>query len=266
MKKTILIVGLLIVLALAGGVYYLLTNLDAIVKAAIEKYGSEATQTAVRVDSVHIELKDGSGDIRGLTVANPPGYSIPHAFTLGKIKTGLDLESLRKEPYVITEVTIDAPQVFAEVNNERKISLNELRKNLVSDKPKAEAKPDTGAGAEPRLIIRRVSFTNGSLYAKIVPLNNKELKLNLPAIQMNDIGGSNGATPQEIAREITKRLIDAGVEELKKTDAYAQVEKLKAEAKERIDEEKAKLKEKAETKKEEEKQKIEEKLKGLLNK
>lgn len=267
MKKIIAILGLLIVLALAGGVYYILTNLDAIVKAAIEKYGSEATHTAVRVDTVHIDLKNGSGLISGLTVANPPGYDTKHAFSLGKIKTGIDLTSIREQPYVISEITIDAPQVFAEINAERKVSLNELRKNLTGDKPKTESgMRDQPASDAPRLIIRRISFTNGTLNAKVVPLSNKELTAKLPNILMADLGGSKGATPQELTREILKRLLDAAEQELKKTDAYAEIEKLKAQAKERVEEEKAKLKEKVETQKAEEKQKLEDKFKKLLDK
>jgi len=39
MKKIIPTVILIIVIAIAGGVYYLLTNLDALIEAAIEKYG-----------------------------------------------------------------------------------------------------------------------------------------------------------------------------------------------------------------------------------
>jgi len=254
------------VLLLGGGVYYLLTNLDAIIKAAIEKYGSEAVHTAVRVDNVHVDLKAGSGLIGGLTVANPPGYSIPHAFTLGKIKTGIDLDSLRAQPYVISEVTIDAPQVYAELNADRKLSLNELRNNLGADTAKPGTSKSAAQGDAPRLIIRRLSLTNATLNAKFVPLNNKELKTKLPTIQMADLGGKNGATPQELTREIVRRLLDTAKEELKKTGPYAEVERMKAEAKEKVDEEKAKLKEKVESKKAAEKQKLEDKFKNLLNK
>ena len=49
MKKAILAVLVILVLAVAGGVYYITSNLDHLVKAAIEKYGSQATHTAVKV-------------------------------------------------------------------------------------------------------------------------------------------------------------------------------------------------------------------------
>ncbi|MDH3311484.1 MAG: hypothetical protein OEM95_12535, partial [Gammaproteobacteria bacterium] len=74
MKKIILIFVLVLVAAIGAGLYYLFTNLDAIVKAAIEKAGSQTTQTAVRVDSVKIVLSEAAGTIKGLSIANPKGF------------------------------------------------------------------------------------------------------------------------------------------------------------------------------------------------
>ena len=52
MKKAFLSVLIILVVVIAGGVYYLFSNLDNIVKAAIEKYASETTHTAVAVEDV----------------------------------------------------------------------------------------------------------------------------------------------------------------------------------------------------------------------
>lgn len=268
MKKVILGLALIVVLAIGVGVYYILTNLDAIVEAAIEKYGSEATQTAVRVDSVKIILKDGSGAINGLTVANPKGFALSHAFSLAEIKTGIDLKSLKQEPYVINEIIVRAPQVFVEINKDNKNNLNELRKKLSVGKPTDphEQEADKTADAAPRLIIRRILFTDGNIKALAVPLDNKEYNLKLPSLKMSNLGGNNGATPTELAKEIIDRLIEQAKNEIKKKGIDAEVEKLKTKAKAKVEEEKAQLKEKVDTKLEAEKQKAEEKLKGLLKK
>ena len=50
MKKIVLGAVLVLFVTIGIGVYYLLSNLDMLVKVAIETYGSEATQTAVRVE------------------------------------------------------------------------------------------------------------------------------------------------------------------------------------------------------------------------
>lgn len=270
MKKIILGLFLVIVIAIAGGLYYVLTNLDALVEAAIEKHGSEATRTAVLVDSVKIDLASGAGGISGLTIANPKGFSMPHAFSLGEVRTGINLESLQEEPYIIDEITVLAPQVFVEINEDNKTNLHELKKNLTagstsSSKPvKKEQAPAAGSKKEPRLIIRRITFADGSIQARVAALQNKEYQLKLPGLDMSNLGGKNGATGSELASEILQRLTDRASEVVQKEIIDAELDKLKDKAQAKIDEEKARLKVKADAKKEEEKQKAEDKLKDLF--
>ena len=269
MKKLIIGVVLVIIMAVAGGVYYVLTNLDSLVEAAIEKYGSEATQTSVLVDSVKINLTDGAAGIKGLTIANPDGYAQPHAFSLGEVRAEIDLESLQEEPYIINEITVLAPQVFVEMNEANKTNLNELKKNLTSGSTAAKQEKVTqettsGSAKEPRLIIRRVTFADGNIQARVAALDNKEMQLKLPGLDMTNLGGSKGATATELATEILKRLTDRATEVVKKDIIDAELNKLKAKAQEKIDEEKAKLEEKADSKLEEQKDKAKDKLKGLF--
>ena len=280
MKKIILSLALVVILALVGGLYYLYTNLDSLVKVAIEKYGSEATQTAVRVESVRFQLGEGAGAIHGLTVANPAGFNSKYAFSLGEIKTGINLKSINEEPYIIDEITVRAPEVFVDINKDRKINLNELKNNLMAAVPqsktggkaeKQEKPAEKTASAEPRLIIRRVSFTEGTIKALVAPLNNKEYKLKLPNIRMKNLGGKRGATPTELSKEILERLIDTAKQEVQKQGINAELDKLKAKAREKLEAEKAKIeskieaeKDKAEQQLEEEKLKAVDKLKGLF--
>ena len=280
MKKIILSLAVVVILALAGSLYYLFSNLDNLVKVAIEKYGSEATQTAVRVESVHIQLKEGAGAINGLSVANPKGFSYDYAFSLGEIKTGIDLKSIKEEPYIIDEITVRAPQVFVEINKDKQTNLNELKNNLMAAVPqgkpegkaeKQEKQTDKTATAEPRLIIRRISFTDGNIKALVIPLNNKEYTLKLPNINMRNLGGKTGATPTELSKEIINQLIDTAKKEVQKQGINAELDKLKAKARAKLDTEKAKIeskieaeKDKAESQIEEEKLKAVDKLKSLF--
>ncbi|MDY6981306.1 MAG: hypothetical protein SV201_15655, partial [Pseudomonadota bacterium] len=117
--------------------------------------------------------------------------------------------------------------------------------------------------AEPRLIIRRLTFEQGRVDAKVTPLD-KNYELELPSINMTNLGGRQGATPTELAREIMQRLMDAAKEAIRKKGIDAELDKLKAGAKARVEEEKARLKDEADSKLEEEKQKVEDKLKNLL--
>jgi len=266
MKKIILSTILLIIIAIAGGVYYVLTNLDSLVEEAIETYGSQATRTAVRVDGVSISLGEGSAAITGLTVGNPAGYVQPNAFSLGQVRAGIDLESLQEEPYVINEIAVLSPQVFVEINKDNKTNLNELKNNLLPGKPAAEpsAKEDTSSGAGPRLIIRKVQFEGGKILARVAALDNKEYELDLPALNMSNLGGSKGATATELAREIVTRLTDSATKVVKQKIIDGKLAEIKAEARAKIDAEKAKIDQKIDAKKEEQKQEVKDKLKGLF--
>lgn len=270
MKKVFLASVLIIIIAIAGGIYYVLNNLDELVRVAIETHGSDATQTAVQVDSVKINLTNGTGGISGLTIANPSGYTIPNAFSLGEIRIGIDLQSVQEEPYIINEIVVLAPQVFVEINEGNKTNLNELKKNLatassatVQDKTQ---EPAQGNIKEPRLIIRHVTFADGTIQARVAALQNKEYQLKLPGLDMRNLGGSKGATATELASEILKRLTDRASEIVKKDIIDAELNKLKDKAQVKIDEEKANLKAQADAVQEEEKQKAQDKLKNMFNK
>lgn len=268
-SKITLFTLLLVIVAIGAGAFYVLNNLDSLVKNAIEKYGSEATQTAVRVERVKISLKEGSSTIKGLSVANPAGFEAKYAFSLGEIGNKINIESLSNEVIVIDDITIRAPQVYFEINQQRQTNLNELKKNLLGTAPASTSKKKTTSQSkEPRFILKRVHFSEGKIFAKVVPLNNKEYALKLPEILLGNLGGSNGATAAELSHEILTVLSDRALAEVKKKGVGAELDKVKAQIKEKIAAEKAKLQEQLDNqtgaKIESEKQKAADKLKGLF--
>jgi len=278
-SKITLFTILLVIIAIGASVFYLINNLDSLVKNAIEKYGSEATQTAVRVESVKITLKEGSSVIKGLSVANPAGFEAKYAFSLGEIANKINIESLSNEVIVIDNITIRAPQVHFEMNQQRQTNLNELKKNLLGTAPASTRKKQTKTQSkeqtktqskEPRFILKRVHFSKGKIFAKVVPLNNKEYQLKLPEILLRNLGGSKGATVAQLSHEILSVLSDRALAEVKKKGVGAELDKVKAQVKEKIAAEKAKLQEQLDnqtrSKIETEKQKAADKLKNLFGK
>ena len=85
----------LVILAVVAGVavFWLNRNIDGLVQAAIEKYGSEMTRAKVSVASVEIKPADGRGVIRGLTIGNPAGFKTAHAVRAAEIEVAIDLAS-----------------------------------------------------------------------------------------------------------------------------------------------------------------------------
>jgi len=114
MLKKILIVLVLLVIVIAGGVYYLWSNLDSLIRAAIERFGSEATRASVRVDKVNLSVTSGEGGVSGLTVGNPAGFSTPRALSLGDIHVKVDASTVTSPTVVVKEIVITRPQVTYE--------------------------------------------------------------------------------------------------------------------------------------------------------
>lgn len=205
-------VSVLVIIVIAA-VIYILSSLDAIVAGAIQKYGSEATLTPVRVSSVHIDLKSGAGTIEQLSVGNPDGFSSPHIFTLGGISADLDVASVRQDPIVIEQIHIDSPAVFYEINQAGASNLKELQKNI-GRSTGGGGGDGGGTGTEtaesggPKLVIRRLVIEGGKIDAHVAALGDKPLSADLPRIQLNDIGEkSGGATGAEVTRQVINALI-----------------------------------------------------------
>ncbi len=239
MKKVALGALLVLIIAIGFSVYYLLSNLDSIVKSAIETYGTEAAQTQVKVASVKIVLQDGSGAIKGLTVGNPAGFTAPQVFSLGEVSTQIDLKSLSEEVPVIEHVTVRSPQVFFELNQAGKNNLEALKQNIASGSSKGSS-ADKKSGSEPKLIIRKLLFTGGTINAKVVPLD-KDYTLKLPSVQLNDLGGKTGATPTQIADQALKALTEKALAAVKKEGIDQYKKQLEGEVKKKLDEQKEKL-------------------------
>jgi hypothetical protein len=241
MKKVVLGAILVLLITIGFGVYYLLSNLDSLVKSAIETYGSEATQTSVRVDNVKIVLQDGSGTISGLTIGNPKGFATPNVFSLGEIATQIDLKSLSEDVPVIEHITIRAPEVFFELNEQGQNNLDKLKSNLQSGASTSSSSSSAkSGGSEPKLIIRKLIFSGGNIHARVVPLD-KDYELKLPNIQMNDLGGKTGATPSQIASQALKVLTDRALAEIKQKGIDQYKAQLEGEVNKRLDAEKDKL-------------------------
>jgi hypothetical protein len=210
LRNTLIIVAILVVIAI-GVIYFVIANLDAIVEAAIEKYGSQATQTAVRVDGVKIELKEGEGTIAGLTVANPPGFTTPYILSLGQISAGLDLASVGEDTIYVDSVLIKSPEVTYEINKDRQSNVKVLSHNLSSGSTEpAKKKPAEEGESGPKVVIRRLVIEEGRVNAKVSPqiakISDKDMSAKLPRIELTNLG-AGGALPEAIARRVTDAIL-----------------------------------------------------------
>ncbi len=220
-------VVLAVVVVLAVGLWLLADNLDGIVAAAIERYGSEITGTAVSVGAVSIDLGAGRATITDLRVANPDGFSDRDAFSLQEITVQIDPGSVRSEPYRLPQIRVAAPQVLYEVNQEAARNLDVIRGNVEAYVAQqgggGPASGESGAGdaasgPAPRMIIDRLEFTGGRVQADASALGVDPRAVDLPGFQLADLGAPDGAPADAIARQALARLARQAAESVARSE------------------------------------------------
>jgi hypothetical protein len=211
MLKKIAIGVVVLLVIIAGGAYYLFSNLDSIIKAAIEKYGTAATQAEVKLDSVKLSISSGEGALDGLTVGNPKGFTTPRALSLGSVAVKLDTSSVTGSgPIVIKEIDIEKPQVTYEVAANGDSNLQTIEKNAMAyggasggGGGNTNAGGGGGGGQERKLVITDLYIRDGEIGMSHALLKGKTLTAPLPTIHLSNIGkDKGGATPGQVAEQV----------------------------------------------------------------
>ncbi len=208
MKKVLIGFGVVLILII-GGVIALYSNLGDIIKEAIQRYGSEATQAIVVVDSVDLDVTNGKTSLKGFVVGNPAGFKSNSAFELGNIAVQVDTSSLDSDTIIIKTVQIDGPRITYELGDSGpnvdaiKRNVDSYAKQFISGDSTASSNQD--AGPQKKIIIERLTITDGSVNVSAPFLDGKPLGTSLPTITLTDIGkDSGGASPADVI----KRIID----------------------------------------------------------
>ncbi|GAB6082046.1 hypothetical protein JCM30471_09600 [Desulfuromonas carbonis] len=213
----------LFVLALAAGIFFLVDNLDALVKRGIESEGSRAAGTRVTVAGVQIDLDQARGTIRGLDVANPDGFSAQPLFALGEISLQLEPASITGNLPTLEEIRIIAPRLRFELNSRGESNLDRFNQGLASGSRGSTT--ETSAAGEKRLRIRTLTIADAGAEIDLSAIGQKSYSGTLPPIVLHEIGGSAGVTGEELAKivfaamtkalkkEATRRGIDALIEQ-----------------------------------------------------
>lgn len=205
-SKAFIGLGVFVVLV-AAALFLLLSGLDRIVAAAIEKYGSEATGTRVGVSSVKIDLTGGRGSIRNLSVGNPPGFSTPSAFRLEDISVALDTGTVTGNPVVIDRVTILSPRITYEIDKEGRSNIDRIRKKLAGT-PSKGSPGSQGGDSGKKVVIRRLVIEQGEIEIRVAALSGKPLSAALPRLELKNLGGKGGDSPADIARQVLVPLVN----------------------------------------------------------
>ncbi|MBO7556485.1 MAG: AsmA family protein [Alphaproteobacteria bacterium] len=205
MKKVIFTILLLLVLAVAGVVYYVVHNMEDMVKTAVNKYGSQVTGTQVRLGGFQMSPFDGLVKLNNLTVANPKGYAKPNIISLGSVEVKLDVKSVLNPMIVIERVVVSQPEVTYEISNASRNNISDLlaniNKNAKATKAEEEAKPQEGGK---KVVVDLLNVVDGKVnVAASLAGQGAAVGLPLPKIEMKNVGREKNAHGQTIAETLT---------------------------------------------------------------
>ena len=200
------IIGI-IVLAVVGAGVFIALNSGNPVKQAIEEFGPEFLGTDVSVSEVNLALAEGSAQVKGLNIGNPPGFAGGHLMKLDEIKVVLDTQQISDTLVVMKQVRVDGADIAA-VAKGTSTNVQKLMDNLNAAAGDGDGAPAESSGPEMKFIVERFDFTNAnaSLSSDILG----DLAMDIPDIHLKDIGRKgDGATAAELAQQILKPIAAA---------------------------------------------------------
>jgi hypothetical protein len=230
----------LFVLVLVGAGLYVFSNLNHLIKVAVERVGPAVTGTAVSLNKVNVEVTKGRGELQSFTVANPQGFDSAHLLRWDKIVLQIDPASVRSEVIVIKDIVIEGVNIIAEQKG-LNTNLQEMLKKFKGDSSESASKEE--AGEEVRLMVEHIRFADNSISLVTEKLGNYDLKI--PALKLNDLGDkATGLTPKELGKAILEPLIRQAKIAAETRIKWLAKEELAAKLKAKTDEFKTKAKDK----------------------
>ncbi len=177
---------------------FVFPSIGSVVKAAVEKIGSDLTQTTVRLNDAQISLTDGRGSLHGLHMTNPSGFEDTDAFAFELIAVQVDLTTITSDVVVIDEIIVEKPRIRYEIG-QKGTNIDTIRGNVESQQS-AGTSSDDGPGRS--FIIKNLYLRDGTVSVAATGLFDEQLAVPLPDIHLTDVGQDGaGASPGDIVEQ-----------------------------------------------------------------
>lgn len=190
-----------------------LSQLDAIVKATIERGGTYATQTTTTVDDVNVKITNGTFTMNGLTIANPTGFTSDHFFKLGDTSVKLQTSSITSDVIAIPTVAFNNIDIILDKGgnpSNYNTILNSLKRFEKSD---AKAAPENSG--RKKVTIDSLTLNNIDIRVANMPgvsFLTGDIAINIPSIELKNIGKDEPMTAAQVVNLVIKTVLTAAVE------------------------------------------------------
>jgi len=198
MKK--LLIALLVIIVIIGiGLFVFAGKMDSLVKDVIEKEGSAALGSPVRVESVVTDLKAGSATLNNFTIANPAGYKAANAIEIKSFSASVDYLN-----QVVDKIEIVNPVINAEQKGQ-----NSNFQDLLESMPESEEEEVVTEESDTVITINQLALRSATVNLITSDLAVGDMKFELgdrsfvmDDFVVNDLSG----TATEISDLVVARL------------------------------------------------------------
>lgn len=221
MKKILIILAVLVALvvlgvgAIIGLAVYGLSNIDTLAKRFVEQGGTYATGVPTTVGGVDVGLADGTLEMTGLTIANPPGYESAHFFAMDAARTGVDYATIGSPVIRVPEITLSGLDVNLDQTGDRanyEVILDNLKRFETGGNEQPEPAP---SGKSQKLVVDSLRIENIEVRLIGAPglsLVAGDVAVSVPLIEMTDVGGEDGMSFGELTNLVVKTVLTAVVD------------------------------------------------------
>ncbi len=210
MKKLLFLLLLIVILVPIGiGMFA-----GKALEKGIETGGTWAFGTDTTLEGASLSILDGSVGLDELRVRNPGGFDATDAIRVGGFSLETQIGSLLSDVIEVDAIEIDGPEITVEMTTSGTNlgalldHLDQRAKSLGSGQPA----PDEKEGAEApskKLHVGRVTITNAKLHLRQSVLLSIARTVDLPKLELLDLGGGQALTLPELLEKILGAIMDA---------------------------------------------------------
>ena len=192
-SKSILTVTTLAFALMFGGGVYVLSHLNTLAKPRAERIASDAMGVPVTIERMEIMLKEKRVEVHNIRIANPDGYSKPHAVIIEKADVALNTAS--KALIDFNGIALSGTEVFVEVK-QNGTNLHALKNGM----RKPQGNQDTL-----KTIVRRFALNPSQLHPSVTLISTQDLEpVGVGAVVLNNIGTAEKGLP---ARDVVAQIM-----------------------------------------------------------
>jgi hypothetical protein len=223
MKKKVkwIVLGVLGIIVIA--IVVLFMNLNSIVRRTVESQSTAQLKVPTTLGGVSLSILGGDVSLRNFDVGSPEGYKAPQMLSLGGLDVDTSWSGIRSDPVKVDSIAIDKPRMVLEMKG-REFNI----KKFVDGLPKSDEPQAPAGGEKPlKLLIGKLTVNGAQVVLRpdagalsgfpgLADKLKPEYVLNIPKIEMNDIGtaegNQNGAAVKDVVTMLLTTLADKASE------------------------------------------------------